>query len=492
MKHLLLICLLFTSASSFAQPQGPDTLWTRTYGASGRDEAAGILQETSDGGILLVGTIADSIQAQLDILFMKIDGRGNLIWQHRFGGQEDDVASGITASPDGGYILVGYTDSWGEGSRNLMVMKLTGNGDSLWCRTFGGNQGSRGYAVVRHNNGFVIVGSSSAGTGQHFYALSIDANGDTLWTRTYARAGDLNRDEATSIISNPMGGFVVAGEISNRPVFPNSRNYDGYLLCVNDQGDTLWTRTFGDSDSDESITNLLWSNNDIFGCGAVQRHGMDSDILLARFRGNGEGRWTHSYDFGGSSDFATNLFPTDSNRIVIAGGVNIIIGGIPRERPALMDLNILGDTIWTATYPSPDPFATGSAMRTNTGQYIFVGTCLIQPSLTTEIYVFATVPENQTLTENNEQAIPSLRLFPPYPSPANATVLIRFVIDNTANVVLEIFDVSGRSVTTLIDAPLITGEHFLAFNGSNIPSGIYFVRLRSGTISRTQKIVLLK
>jgi hypothetical protein len=82
-----------------------------------------------------------------------------------------------------------------------------------------------------------------------------------------------------------------------------------------------------------------------------------------------------------------------------------------------------------------------------------------------------------------------------YPNPFNATTTISFTLPKTGSVDLKVYDVTGRKTGGLLSAPtgvVSAGEHSMVFDGSDLPSGIYFVRIQSGTVSKTQKMVLLK
>ena len=94
---------------------------------------------------------------------------------------------------------------------------------------------------------------------------------------------------------------------------------------------------------------------------------------------------------------------------------------------------------------------------------------------------------------NDEVHIPSqIDLFPAYPNPFNPVTKIRFSIGNTELHSLQIYDITGRLVETLMDELLDAGEYEIMWNASTQPSGIYFVQLVSGSNIQTEKVILLK
>jgi len=92
----------------------------------------------------------------------------------------------------------------------------------------------------------------------------------------------------------------------------------------------------------------------------------------------------------------------------------------------------------------------------------------------------------------NALKIQALRLFQSKPDPFNSTTTIRFLLPQPEHVILKVFDVLGREVTTLVDGKLNPGEHSVVFSAVRMPSGIYFYRLSTGNRNETKKMVLLR
>lgn len=79
-----------------------------------------------------------------------------------------------------------------------------------------------------------------------------------------------------------------------------------------------------------------------------------------------------------------------------------------------------------------------------------------------------------------------------FPNPFNPTTQIAFTLPRAQRVRLVVYDVTGREVRTLTDRVYESGEHRVSFDGSSLPSGIYFARLNAGTFSKAEKLLLLK
>ncbi len=126
-KTILFLGLLLIAVCAFAQTQ-PDTLWTQTYGGSGHDEANSV-QETTDGGFIVAGYTESYGAGNSDFWLVKTYENGNEQWNQTYGGSGFDEAYSVQQTTDGGYILAGYTYSYGAGFRDISLDKTDGNGN---------------------------------------------------------------------------------------------------------------------------------------------------------------------------------------------------------------------------------------------------------------------------------------------------------------------------------------------------------------------------
>jgi len=130
---LTVLCILFLVAVVAAQ----DTLWTRTYGGSDDDWAISV-QQTTDGGYIIAGSTDPSYPDSTDWYLIKTDASGDTIWTRTYGGSSSDHAYSVQQTTDGGYIVTGWTSSFGAGSSDVYLLKTDASGDTLWTRAYGG------------------------------------------------------------------------------------------------------------------------------------------------------------------------------------------------------------------------------------------------------------------------------------------------------------------------------------------------------------------
>lgn len=193
-------------------------LWTQSFGGSKEDLGAFVI-ESSDTTYLIVGYSESFHLSDYDFYLVMTDTAGNVLWERNYGGEGwngyDDAAYGVCKT-SGGYLVTGAASSFGAGNTDLWVLKIDDAGDSLWSKTYGGEQNDWGEHVCPTSNGFLITGctySYGAGEGD-LWLLKIDALGDTQWTRTY---GSQVWDAGYCGIQTSDGAYVVTGETGYPP-----------------------------------------------------------------------------------------------------------------------------------------------------------------------------------------------------------------------------------------------------------------------------------
>jgi hypothetical protein len=169
MKHIRTILLLLACVqASLAQPD-PDTLWTRTYGGIG-EELAYSVQQTADGGCVVSGYTESFGAGVSDFYLVKTDSQGDTVWTRTYGGGYADYGRSVQQTTDGGYVVAGYTYSFGAGSSDFYIVRTNTQGDTLWTRTYGGSSGDYACSVQQTADGGYVV----AGYTRSFGAGSLD------------------------------------------------------------------------------------------------------------------------------------------------------------------------------------------------------------------------------------------------------------------------------------------------------------------------------
>ena len=206
--------------------------WNKTFGGTNYEVAYSV-QQTSDGGYILAGpkcTLPYGVGS--DGWLVKTDTNGNKQWDKTFGGTGDDLAMSVQQTSDGGYILAGYTDSYGVGYWHFWLVKINSNGNEQWSRTFGG---TFAFSVQETaDGGYILAGCTySYSTGSYDFGLvKTDANGNEQWNKTF---GGSKEDEAKSVQQTLDGGYILAGYTKSY----GAGNSDFWLIKVKGEKPTI-------------------------------------------------------------------------------------------------------------------------------------------------------------------------------------------------------------------------------------------------------------
>jgi len=353
---------LFLVSTAIADPG--DTLWTRTYGGSDYDYSWSV-QQTSDGGYIIAGYTKSFGAGGYDFYVVKTDANGDSLWTRTYGGALTDRGRSVQQTTDGGYVIAGETASFGAaGGCDFYLLKTDANGDSLWTRMYGGTDSEKAYSVQQTTDGGYIIAGYSSSRSNDVYLVKTDANGDALWTSIYG-GGDF--DLGRSVQQTTDGGYVIAGETASF----GAGGCDFWLLKTDANGDTLWTQTYGGSDTDQSWSVQQTSDGGYIVAGYTLSFGAGGyDFYLVRTDANGDSLWTRTYG-GTDSDKAFYVQQTTDGGYIVTGVTRSFGAGSDDAYLVKTDAN--GDILWTRTYGGTEWDYAYSVQQTSDGGYILAG-----------------------------------------------------------------------------------------------------------------------
>jgi len=184
--------------------------WNQTYGGSGWDQSRSV-QQTTDGGYIVTGETDSFGVGSCNFWLIKTDANGIEEWNHTYGGSEENYALSVQQTTDGGYIMAGYTNSFGAGSYDFFLVKTDEYGIEEWNQTYGGSYDEIAYSVQQTSDyGYTLAGwTDSFGAGSlDVWLVKTDENGNEEWNKT---CGGTDDDYAHSIWQTTDEGYIVAG-----------------------------------------------------------------------------------------------------------------------------------------------------------------------------------------------------------------------------------------------------------------------------------------
>ena len=290
-------------------------LWQKTYGGAHRDMATSVAI-LPDGGFVTAAISQSTKSAQGDALILRHNKRGNLVWRKNFGGKKYDIPYAIKVSPRGQIIVAGYTKSAGLGDADGWIFCLDGKGKIVWERTIGtkGRDWLRTMTILP--NGIITVaGGTKANKGAmtHSWAVQLDHRGKTIWRKIYRSFENVTR----AIIQLKNGQFAIAGWKHEKDSITGRDIWVGKLDA---KGNLIWDKRLGGSGDDHTEALIALPNGHIALAGGTTKNLAVITVRTAwMLRLNERGKLVWRRSFEGKSDQLYGLSKLPNGKLVAAG-----------------------------------------------------------------------------------------------------------------------------------------------------------------------------
>jgi hypothetical protein len=374
---LVLLTLPFVAVSCQKTEEGPKVNWEKTYGGPNYDVGYSV-QQTSDGGYIVAGYTSSFGAGGQDIYLIKTDNLGDTIWTKTYGGTNSDFGYSVQQTSDGGYVIVGFTYCFGSGNLpNIYFIRTNTSGDTLWTKTYNGKEG---YSVQQTSDGGYIIAGTSDLALSDVYLIKTDANGDLIWAKTY---GGTNPEHG-AVQQTSDGGYIVVGGTSD--------GNDIWLLKTDVNGDTLWSHTYGGDGADYGKSVQQTSDGGYIIAGSTHSFSKgDADVYLIKTDAVGDTIWTETYG-GKSDDYGRSVKETIGGGYIIAGWTySFSSGGYPNVYLIKTDEN--GGVMWTEAYGGANYVYGTSAQQTSDGGYVIAGWIWFSGTGEDDVYLLKTEPD---------------------------------------------------------------------------------------------------
>jgi len=456
-------------------------VWERTFGGSNDDEGYSVLQ-TNDGGYIVAGVTSSFSFGGRDIYLVKTDASGNSVWQKNLGGLSSDGAWNIQHTSDGGFIIAGWTFSHGPGFLgNAWIVKTDSLGNQQWHQAFGGTEVDRAYYVQQTTDGgYILTGyTDSFGAGLYDVLLiKTDNLGNQQWMKTFGGSG---RDYGNSVQQTLDGGYIVVGYTLSF----GAGGDDVYLVKTDANGNLQWFKTYGGSSSDVGYSVIetpdggyvITGHTLSFGAGVhdvwLIRVDTVIPVELTAFTSNISGsnvtlNWITALE---ANNMGFEVERASSSNTHLSGGTSPLqvwekIGFVEGK----------GTTTSVSTYSFTDKGLSSGSYNYRIKQIDFDGTSKYYNL--TELVEIGT-PDRFELSQN-------------YPNPFNPSTIISWQSPVSGHQVLKVFDVLGNEIATLVNEFKNAGVHEVEFYATELASGIYFYQLNAGSYTEIKKMILIR
>jgi len=341
-------------------------VWLKAIGGTNSDLIYSI-QQTSDGGYIIGGYTNSFSAGDNDALIVKLDSSGNISWSKTIGGTYADYISSIQQTSDGGYIIGEYTGSFGVGNLDALIVKLDSSGNISWSKTIGGTNADFIYSIQQTSDGGYIIGGytySFGAVGYDALIVKLDSSGNISWSKTI---GGTNADFIYSIQQTSDGGYIIGGYTYSF----GAVGYDALIVKLDSSGNISWSKTIGGT-NDDSINSIQQTSDGGYIIGGYTGSfgaGYD-DAFIVKLDFSGNISWSKT--IGGTyNDSISSIQQTSDGGYIIGGEIYGFGAGSYDALIAKLDSS--GNISWLKTIGGTNTDSINSIQQTSDGGYIIGG-----------------------------------------------------------------------------------------------------------------------
>lgn len=445
--------------------------WQRAYGGFGISEGHAI-RETADHGFIVVGSTGSFGNGSSDIYLLKLDSMGERQWSRAMGGASIDQGWTVRVLPGGGYIIAGYTDAGPGRGFDGLVMKVDALGEPQWQRTYGTEGWDFLYDIDLLSDGYAVVGGTyrEGAVGEQAWVMRISEDGDVIWEDFL---GNEDGTEARSVMHVSDDSLVISGSWG---LADGSR--DAFVAKSDLAGNISWNTVIAEEGDNVSYSAVETIDGG-YALGGFSTQPTRRVMMLAKVNSIGALQWINHVDGG------TGMWEGRSIREDYGGG--LVLSGITTTYGAGAEDFYMARTDSWGNWLSGPSFGTGNGDQcwgmdmVTDGGYIMVGTTQGSGINIGSVYVVKNaggiisdplIADFDPLTVEEAKGVRTLRLSP-NPVPSGGTVQMWPFTSMSKGWRAELFDVQGRSTATFNG----DGSDVVELRIPEIPTGAYLLRV---------------
>jgi hypothetical protein len=524
-KTVLMLTVLFGALHLKAQ----DIQWQKKLGGIHADYLFDAMPTLDYGFIMVGGSLSNNTgdvsenSGDFDYFITKLSEYGNLEWTTTLGGTKMDMLKSITNSYDGGYLVAGISNSEVSnskttkliGQQDIWLIKISIEGQIEWQKSLGGLANEDVSEVIKtKDGGFLIAGSSASGTyisdntiletpnrvfkqdrnkgNLDYWLIKLDVKGDQQWQKTF---GGKYKDVLNNVLELPNGDIVIAGS-SNSPLgldkkTTNKGLTDWWVLKLNNKGDTLWQKSFGD-DGDDQLHAMLFTKDEHLILGGHFRARSDeglgnSDFVIIKLDLEGEQVWKNTFSEG-TNDILTDIVQNVDGTLLVSGYTASERNSKPQKPNAkpesgtedfmVLKINSDGEDLWRKNIGTDKKEVLHKSIKTRDGGYVLMGSSMPFKAAKTNDANFWIVK----LLDKDKPQVEKLPIEAvPNPTRDYTQVIIG---EDYEQATVMVSDMAGRILQNF----KVSKKRIIPVNLESYPDGVYIVNVRIKDQSKSVKI----
>ena len=385
----------------------------KTLGGIGTDMLRGAIS-TSDGSFLLAGNSTSNMSGDKsensrgagDYWIVKIDDQHNKLWDKTFGGNKYDDLNSVVPSPDGGYLLGGFSSSDISGDKNspvkgsadYWIVKIDNQGNKLWDKTFGGDSQDLLYSMITTSDGgYLLAGSSQSNISgdksaaskgsDDYWVVKIDSQGNKIWDKTFGGSSFDDLRSVTSTVDGYLLGGNSSSDISGDKTSLNKGENDYWVVKIDSYGNKVWDKTFGGNEGDAlfSVISVPDGGYLLTGSSRSNSSGDKSedrkgfvDFWVVRINADGDKAWDRTFG-GKAGQSATSAVAIPAGGYLVSGTSSSDVSGDKSENSIgeddywVVKIDTQGNKVWDKTLGGSDIENSANAILTPAGDFLLAG-----------------------------------------------------------------------------------------------------------------------
>ncbi|MEO6168902.1 MAG: T9SS type A sorting domain-containing protein [Chitinophagales bacterium] len=507
--------LLMEPFGQFANAQAPAIEWQKTFGGSG-NEYYGYILKLHDGNYLQYGNTSSgdgdfsSNQGKDDAYMIKTDEAGNILWSKTYGGKKKDGFNQVIEMANGNLMAAGYTASKGgdvnrnNGEFDGWLVQLNSNGNILSQHCYGGSAHDEFLGMTAGDNKEVYLTGFTrstdgdlTGTGNHGngdgWVIRVNKDGNMAWVKC---VGGSNFDQFTSIITLEnkiyVSGVTYSFDADATQNHSAPGFFDHFLARLDPNGCVEWTACHGGSANEycnlQSLIatpdgNLMNVGTALSKDGDVSGHINDEADAWVTIISAETGALISQHCYGTVTRMQGlySAYADEDGGYILVGADAADFKVDSTWNAMVIKIDADGNEVWKTTFGGSDLEMVDGLAETEDGGYLLA--CYTRSGdgdVTNQhgngdSWLVKLSGDGEKISAANETA--SVSGLKNYPNPFSQSTTISFSLPSSQSVSLKIYDLTGRLVTTLADAPMTAGVHQLQWNARDVCSGIYFLKM---------------